>query len=79
MSAGRRLCYSVFRDQEAEKNHYEVKIPYLSGLILTHSLDGEVKGLKNWAPGRSTIRSYCVLVIPSHGQYWHVNVACRSV
>ncbi|WP_299189224.1 cytochrome ubiquinol oxidase subunit I [uncultured Psychrobacter sp.] len=37
-------------DQEAQKNHYEVKIPYLSGLILTHSLDGEVKGLKNWAP-----------------------------
>ena len=37
-------------DQKAEKNHYEVKIPYVSGLILTHSLDGEVKGLKNWAP-----------------------------
>ncbi|MEC9444894.1 MAG: cytochrome ubiquinol oxidase subunit I, partial [Pseudomonadota bacterium] len=25
------------------------KIPYVTGLILTHSLDGEVKGLKNWA------------------------------
>ena len=37
-------------DQKAEKNHYEIKIPYASGLILTHSLDGEVKGLKNWAP-----------------------------
>ena len=37
-------------DQEAEKNHFEIKIPYVSGLILTHSLDGEVKGLKNWAP-----------------------------
>ncbi len=37
-------------DQKAQKNHYEVKIPYVSGLILTHSLDGEVKGLKNWAP-----------------------------
>lgn len=37
-------------DQEAQKNHYEVKIPYVSGLILTHSLDGEVKGLKSWAP-----------------------------
>ena len=37
-------------DQKAEKNHYEIKIPYVSGLILTHSLDGEVKGLKNWAP-----------------------------
>nr|WP_264622181.1 cytochrome ubiquinol oxidase subunit I [Psychrobacter arcticus] len=37
-------------DQKAEKNHYEVKIPYVSGLILTHSFDKEVKGLKNWAP-----------------------------
>ena len=35
-------------DQEEEKTKYAVEIPKLSSLILTHSLDGEVKGLKEW-------------------------------
>ncbi len=33
-------------DDEAEVTRYKVEIPYLGSLILTHSLDGEVKGLK---------------------------------
>lgn len=37
-------------DQEAEVNHFEIAIPKLSSLILTHDLDGELKGLKEWAP-----------------------------
>src|SRR5688572_8641115 len=32
-------------DQEAEANRYELAIPKLGSLILTHSLDGEVPGL----------------------------------
>ncbi|MDF3048082.1 MAG: cytochrome d ubiquinol oxidase subunit [Candidatus Midichloriaceae bacterium] len=35
-------------DEEAETTRYSVEIPYATGLILTHSLTGEVKGLKNW-------------------------------
>ena len=35
-------------DQEEEETKYAVEIPKLSSLILTHSLDGEVKGLKEW-------------------------------
>jgi cytochrome d ubiquinol oxidase subunit I len=35
-------------DDEAEETRYAVQIPYLGSLILTHSLDGEVKGLKEW-------------------------------
>lgn len=31
-----------------EKNDFEIVIPKVTSLILTHSLDGEVKGLKNW-------------------------------
>ena len=31
-----------------KKTKYAVEIPYASSLILTHSLDGEVKGLKEW-------------------------------
>ena len=36
-------------DDEAEVTRYAVEIPWLGSLILTHSLDGEVKGLKAFA------------------------------
>ena len=35
-------------DQETATNKYAIEIPYMSSLILTHSLDGEVKGLEEW-------------------------------
>ena len=35
-------------DQEQERTKYALEIPKLSRLILTHELDGEVKGLKEW-------------------------------
>jgi cytochrome d ubiquinol oxidase subunit I len=35
-------------DQAAETTRYAVEIPKLTSLILTHDLNGEVKGLKNW-------------------------------
>ncbi|WP_320203241.1 cytochrome ubiquinol oxidase subunit I [Agrobacterium rosae] len=35
-------------DDEAEVTKYAVEIPRLGSLILTHSLDGEIKGLKEW-------------------------------
>jgi cytochrome bd ubiquinol oxidase subunit I len=35
-------------DMEAETNHYEVAIPGLSSIILTHELEGEVPGLKQF-------------------------------
>jgi cytochrome d ubiquinol oxidase subunit I len=43
-----RVPASLFAipDQEAETNHFEIAIPALGSLYLTHSLDGEVKGLK---------------------------------
>jgi cytochrome d ubiquinol oxidase subunit I len=37
-------------DQDQEKTKYAIEIPKLSSLILTHELDGEVKGLKEWPP-----------------------------
>ena len=36
-------------DEEARKTHYAVKIPYASSLILTHSVEGEVQGLNDFA------------------------------
>ncbi len=35
-------------DEEQEKTKFAIEIPKLSSLILTHDLDGEVKGLKEW-------------------------------
>lgn len=35
-------------DQEKEETKYSIEIPKLSSLILTHRLDGTVKGLKEW-------------------------------
>lgn len=37
-----------FPDEELAETKYAVDIPYGSSLILTHSLDGEVKGLNEW-------------------------------
>jgi cytochrome bd ubiquinol oxidase subunit I len=37
-------------DSAAEENRYELAIPGLGSLILTHDLDGEVRGLKEWPP-----------------------------
>jgi cytochrome d ubiquinol oxidase subunit I len=35
-------------NQAQEKTEYAIEIPKLSSLILTHSLNGEVRGLKEW-------------------------------
>ncbi|MBL28880.1 MAG: cytochrome ubiquinol oxidase subunit I [Rhodospirillaceae bacterium] len=44
------LLLFALPDQEAAMNHWEVAIPNLASLILTHSWDGSVRGLKDWAP-----------------------------
>lgn len=46
--AGLRLF--AIPEPSEETNKYEIIIPKLSSLILTHSFDGEIKGLTNWAP-----------------------------
>ena len=45
---GADLLLFAIPDSENEKNNYEIKIPHLASLILTHDLNGEVKGLKEW-------------------------------
>ena len=48
--AGAPLILFAWPDMEAEENHFEIGIPYLSSLILTHELEGKVPGLKQFAP-----------------------------
>jgi cytochrome d ubiquinol oxidase subunit I len=38
-------------DQKDEVTKYAIEIPKLSSLILTHKLDGKVRGLKEWPKG----------------------------
>jgi cytochrome bd ubiquinol oxidase subunit I len=42
------LTLFAIPDQGAETNHFAIDVPYLGSLILTHSLDGEIKGLKDF-------------------------------
>jgi cytochrome d ubiquinol oxidase subunit I len=44
------LILFAFPDPKAETNYYELAIPNLGSLILTHDWDGEVKGLKSFPP-----------------------------
>jgi len=37
-------------DMEAEATRYAIQVPHLGSLILTHSWDGEIRGLKEFAP-----------------------------
>ncbi len=46
--SGAPMIMFALPDQEAEKNHYELAVPKLGSLIVTHTLDGEIKGLKEW-------------------------------
>ena len=42
------LTLFAIPEQNAERDAYAIDIPWLGSLILTHSLNGEVKGLKDW-------------------------------
>jgi len=44
------LTLFALPDEAAETNHYALDVPYLGSLILTHSLDGAIRGLKEFPP-----------------------------
>lgn len=45
---GLPLVVFAIPDMEQEKNHLEIAIPRIGSLILTHSLDGQIAGLKSF-------------------------------
>jgi cytochrome bd ubiquinol oxidase subunit I len=47
---GQPLILFGWPDMAAETTRYAVEVPKLGSWILTHDLDGEVKGLKAWPP-----------------------------
>jgi len=44
------LLLFAWPDERAERNRFELGIPVLGSLILTHDPDGAVQGLKEWKP-----------------------------
>ena len=44
------LLLFAWPDKKAEKNHFEVAIPDAASLIVTHSADGVITGLKDFPP-----------------------------
>lgn len=42
------LTLFAIPDQKAGRNDFDLEVPYLGSLILTHSLTGAVRGLKDW-------------------------------
>jgi cytochrome bd ubiquinol oxidase subunit I len=44
------LVLFAIPNEKTRRNDYSIEIPKLSSLILTHSLDGEIKGLNAFAP-----------------------------
>ena len=49
-NAGLPLILFGWPDMEREETRYKVEIPRLGSLILTHSWDGTIRGLKEFAP-----------------------------
>jgi cytochrome bd ubiquinol oxidase subunit I len=45
---GAPLLLFAVPDQKTRENHFEIAIPKLASLILTHELDGEIKGLNEF-------------------------------
>jgi cytochrome d ubiquinol oxidase subunit I len=46
----RRVPITLFAipDEKTEANHFSLDVPFVGSLILTHEIDGEVKGLKDF-------------------------------
>lgn len=45
---GASLRLFAIPDQEQQSNHFEIKVPKLASIILTHDVEGEIKGLKSF-------------------------------
>jgi cytochrome d ubiquinol oxidase subunit I len=49
--AGTSLNLVGWPDMQAERTKYAISIPHLGSLVLTHTWSGEIRGLKEFAPG----------------------------
>ena len=52
---GADLVLFAIPDEETRSNAYEVAVPKLASILLTHSLDGEVKGINGFGENRPPV------------------------
>jgi cytochrome d ubiquinol oxidase subunit I len=53
---GAPLVLFAWPDEQQQKNLYALEVPKASSLILTHQMDGEVKGLADFAPDTPPVK-----------------------
>ncbi|MBF4296683.1 cytochrome ubiquinol oxidase subunit I, partial [Vibrio anguillarum] len=53
---GASLLLFAWPDEATRSNHFELGIPKLASLILTHDLDGEIVGLNQFAPDHPPVK-----------------------
>ncbi|WP_158117332.1 cytochrome ubiquinol oxidase subunit I [Vibrio cincinnatiensis] len=53
---GAPLLLFAWSDEATRSNHFEIGIPKLASLILTHELDGEIVGLNAFAPDHPPVK-----------------------
>ncbi|MBF4433092.1 cytochrome ubiquinol oxidase subunit I [Vibrio ordalii] len=53
---GAPLLLFAWPDEATRSNHFELGIPKLASLILTHDLDGEIVGLNQFAPDHPPVK-----------------------
>ncbi|MCG3747421.1 cytochrome ubiquinol oxidase subunit I [Vibrio cincinnatiensis] len=53
---GAPLLLFAWPDEATRSNHFEIGIPKLASLILTHELDGEIVGLNAFAPDHPPVK-----------------------
>ncbi len=78
-SGGVPLILFGFPDDEAEEVRYKVEIPHLGSLILTHSWNGEIRGLELLPQGRPPTGGADLLDLPDHGRAWALHAGARSL
>ena len=70
---GTALNLIGFPDMQAEETRYAIQIPHLGSLILTHSWDGEIRGLKEFPAGRPAEFVGYLLDVSHHGGPRHAD------
>ena len=68
---GAPLILFAVPDPKAETNHFEIAMPRLGSLILTHEWDGEIRGLEILPARGPAEPHHPVLRLPHHGRHRH--------
>lgn len=61
------LLLFAIPDMQQEKNHFELGVPYLGSLILTHEMNGAVTGLKDFPHDERPNALLVFWELPCHG------------